>query len=182
MRPMAFVMAAALLAIAPLRAASAADADWKEYRYPELGFAVNFPAEVKTSTGQLKGTIAGTVPTTVMSSELDNIEYRAAVADFSTRVAELGNILGETAYNLTVEGHLLADSVERTETGKNAIYGRRIAVTLKDGSKKISEVYAKNGKLYIFTTTLSPKADQGNPIAARFDDSILFDLERDISQ
>jgi hypothetical protein len=182
MRPRALVMAAVLLTTLPLHTALAAEAEWKEYRYPDLGFAVNFPGEVKTSKGELKGTIAGTVSTTVMEADFDNIEYRAAVVDFSTRVPELVNILGETAYNLTVEGHLLADSVERTETGKNAIYGRRIAVTLKDGSKKISEVYAKNGKLYIFTTTLLPKADQRNPIAARFDDSILFDLERDISR
>jgi hypothetical protein len=179
---MKLMIAAVLLVTVGGRAASAAEADWKEYRYKELGFAVDFPAEVKTSKGELKGTIAGTVPTIVMSSDFDNIAYSAAVADFSSRIPELANILGETSYNLTVEGHLLADSVERTETGKNAIYGRRVAVALKNGSKKISEVYAKNGKLYIFTTTLSPKADQGNPIAARFDDSILFDLERDISR
>jgi hypothetical protein len=51
-------------------------------------------------------------------------------------------------------------------------------VTLKDGSKKTSEVYATRGKLYLFVTTISAAGDLGNPIAARFQDSLVFDLGR----
>jgi hypothetical protein len=168
-----FVFAAVLLGMVPAQAA------WKHYKFPELGFAVDFPADTKITKGEWKGAVARNAPTTVISAELDDVTYQAIVADFSDRVADTPTILGEAAYILVQEGMLIADTVARTEPGPNAIYGRRITVTLKDGGKKTSEVYATRGKLYVFATTISAAGDLGNPIAARFQDSILFDLSRD---
>ncbi len=173
MRLIGLAIAIAVLAVAP------AEAAWKPYKFPELGFGVDFPAETQTTKGIWKGAVARTVPTTVISAELDNITYQAIVADFSDRVAETPTILGEAAFILGAEGTPVADTVARTEPGPNAIYGRRITVILKDGSKKTSEVYATLGKLYIFATTISAKGDLGTPIAARFQDSVLFNLPRD---
>ena len=170
------VFAALLLGMGPAQAA------WKHYKFPELGFAIDFPADTKTTKGEWKGAVARNVPATVISTELDDVTYQAIVADFSDRVADTPTILGEAAYILAREGTLIADTVARTEPGPNAVYGRRVTVTLNDGSKKTSEVYATRGKLYVFVTTISAAGDLGNPIAARFQDSILFDLSRDRSQ
>ncbi len=159
-----------------------AQAAWKHYKFPELGFAIDFPADIKTTKGQWRGGVARNVPTTVISAELDDVTYQAIVADFSDRVADTPSIMGEAAYILSQEGTLIADTMARTEPGPNAVYGRRITVTLKDGGKKTSEVYATRGKLYVFVTTISAAGDLGSPIAARFQDSIVFDLSRDRSQ
>jgi hypothetical protein len=167
---MILALAGAMLLAAPAVAA------WKQHRFPELGFAADFPADAKTTKGEWKAAVARTVPTTVVSTELDHITYQAVVADFSNRVAELPTILGEAIYILSLEGVPVEDVSARIEPGQNAIYGRRIAVTLKDGSKKTSEVFATRGRLYVFTTTISAAGDPGSPTAARFRDSISFDL------
>src|SRR4051812_38944607 len=104
MRLMTFILAAAMLAAAPAHAA------WKQYASPELGFAVDFPAEVKTTKGEWKGAVAGTVPTTVMTAALDNVTYQVSVANFSARVADTPTILGEAAYILSLEGDLIAET------------------------------------------------------------------------
>ena len=109
------IFAALLLGIGPAQAA------WKHYKFPELGFAVDFPAETKTSKGQWKGGVARTVPTTVISAELDDVTYQAIVADFSDRVADTPTILGEAAFILAQEGKVIADTVARTEPGPNAV-------------------------------------------------------------
>jgi hypothetical protein len=170
------VFAALLLVMGPTQAA------WKHYKFPELGFAVDFPADTKTTKGQWRGGVARNVPTTVISAELDDVTYQVIVADFSDRIADTPSIMGEAAYILAQEGTVIADTMARTEPGPNAVYGRRVTVTLKDGGKKTSEVYATRGRLYLFLTTISAKGDLGNPIAARFQDSIVFDLSRDRSQ
>jgi hypothetical protein len=177
MRLTAFVMAFAAVA-----SATPAHSAWKQFRSPELGFAVDFPAEPKTTKGEWKGAVAGTTPTSVISAELDNVTYRAIVADYSARVGDTPTILGEAAYILSLEGMLIAETMARSEPGPNAIYGRRITAMLPDGSKKTTEVYAKAGRLYLFVTTISAKGDLGSSTAARFQDSILFDLERDRTQ
>jgi hypothetical protein len=168
MRLMTIVIAVALHMAAP------ADAAWKQHAFPELGFSVDFPADTKTSKGEWKGAVARNVPTTMVSTELDHITYQAIVADFSNRLSELPSILGEAVYILSLEGAPVEEVMARIETGQNAIYGRRIAVALKDGGKKTSEVFATHGKLYVFTTTISAAGDTGSPTAARFRDSISF--------
>jgi hypothetical protein len=171
-----FAAVALVLWMGPARAA------WKHYKFPELGFAIDFPADTKTSKGQWKSGVARSVPTTVVSAELDDVTYQVIVADFSDRAGDTPSIMGEAAFILSQEGTLIADTMARTEPGPNAVYGRRVTVTLKDGGKKTSEVYATRGKLYLFVTTIAATGDLGNPIAARFQDSIVFDLSRDRSQ
>jgi hypothetical protein len=167
------VIAILLLAVAPTQAA------WKQHQFPELGFGVDFPAEPRISMGEWKGAVARTAPATVITAVHDNITFEAIVADFRNRAAETPTILGEAAYILSQEGALVLETMARTENGPGAIYGRRITVNLRDGSRKTTEVYATGGRLYFFATTVSAQGDLGTPIAARFQDSIIFDLLRD---
>jgi hypothetical protein len=173
MRLVILVIALALLAAAPAKAA------WTQHKFPELGFGIDFPAEVKTGIGEWKGALARTVPTTVVSSVADGVTYEVIVADFTNRVSETPTILGEAAYILSLEGMLLADSMARTENGANAIYGRRVTVMLPNGSKKTSQIHATKGRLYILVATIPAGGDFDAPIGARFHDSLIFELERD---
>ncbi len=169
------------LAIAALFvAAGPANAAWKDFKYPQYGFGVDFPAEPKTTTGEYRAVVAGRVPTTVISAEVDNTTYQVVIADFSNRLIDTPGILEEAIFLATQGGKVLSDTTARTDNGQQfAKYGRRVVVMTKDGGKKISELYLVGGRLLMFEGVISPKGDLGNPEAARFQDSILFNLDRD---
>ena len=174
MRLIAFVMAAAFILASPAHAA------WKGFKYPEYGFGVDFPAEPKMSKGEWRGVVAGRVPTTIISAEEDNTTYQVVIADFRNRLIDTPGILEEAIFLATQDGKVVSDTTARTDNGQQfAKYGRRVVVLTKDGGKKISELYLVGGRLLMFEGVISPKGDIGNPEAARFQDSILFNLDRD---
>jgi hypothetical protein len=174
MRLFAFAMAAVLLAAMPAQAA------WKSFKYPQFGFGVDFPAEPQMGKGEYRGVIAGRVPSTTISAELDGTIYRAEIVDFSSRLAETPTLLEEAIYLATTDGKLVSDTTARTDNGqKFAKYGRRVSVMTPDGGKKITEFYLVNGKLLMFEGIITPKGDLENPEAARFQDSIVFNMDRD---
>lgn len=174
MRRLALAMAALIVAAVPAQAA------WKSVKYPQYGFGVDFPAEPKMSKGEYRGVIAGRVPTTIIGAELEGTIYQVEMVDFSNRMPETPVLLEEAVFLATQEGKLVSDTTARTDNGaKFAKYGRRVTVMTKDGGKKITELYLVNGKLLMFEGIITPKGDIENPEAARFQDSILFNLDRD---
>jgi hypothetical protein len=174
MRLIALAVATAVLAAAPAQAA------WKAYKYPQYGFGVDFPAEPKTGKGEYRAVIAGRMPTTTISAEEDGTIYRVEIVDFKNRMPETPVLLEEAIFLATQEGKLISDTTARTDNGAQyAKYGRRVTVLTKDGGKKISELYLVNGLLLKFEGIITPKGDLENPEAARFQDSILYNLERD---
>jgi hypothetical protein len=174
MRLIALAIAAAVLAAAPAQAA------WKAYKYPQYGFGVDFPAVPKMGRGEYRGVIAGRMPTTTISAEEDGTIYQVEIVDFKNRLAETPVLLEEAIFLATQEGKLVSDTTARTDNGAQyAKYGRRVTVLTKDGGKKISELYLVNGLLLKFEGIITPKGDLENPEAARFQDSILYNLERD---
>jgi hypothetical protein len=174
MRLIALAMAAVVLAAAPAHAA------WKSYKYPQYGFGVDFPAEPKMSKGEYRGVIAGRNPSTIIGAELDGTIYQVEMVDFSNRLAETPVLLEEAVFLATQDGKLVSDTTARTDNGaKFAKYGRRVTTMTKDGGKKITELYLVNGKLLMFEGIITPKGDVENPEAARFQDSIVFNLDRD---
>jgi hypothetical protein len=174
MRLIALAMAAVVLAAAPAQAA------WKAFKYPQYGFGVDFPAAPKMGKGEYRGVIAGRMPTTTISAEEDGTIYQVEIVDFKNRLAETPVLLEEAIFLATQEGKLVSDVTARTDNGaKFAKYGRRVTVLTKDGGKKISELYLVNGLLLKFEGIITPKGDVENPEAARFQDSILYNLDRD---
>ena len=174
MRRLVLAMAAVILAAAPANAA------WKSVKYPQYGFGVDFPAEPKASKGEYRGVIAGRMPTSIIGAELEGTIYQVEMVDFSNRLAETPVLLEEAVFLATQEGKLVSDTTARTDNGaKFAKYGRRVTVMTKDGGKKITELYLVNGKLLMFEGIITPKGDIENPEAARFQDSIVFNLDRD---
>ena len=174
MRLIALALAAAVLAVAPAQAA------WKAYKYPQYGFGIDFPAAPKMGKGEYRGVIAGRMPTTTISAEEDGTIYQVEIVDFKNRLAETPVLLEEAIFLATQEGKLVSDTTARTDNGAQyAKYGRRVTVLTKDGGKKITELYLVNGLLLMFEGIITPKGDLENPEAARFQDSILYNLERD---
>jgi hypothetical protein len=174
MRLIALAIAAILLAAAPAQAA------WKSFKYPQYAFGVDFPAEPTKGKGEYRGVIAGRTPTTTISAELEGTIYQVEIADFSNRLIETPVLLEEAVFLATQEGKLVSDTTARTDNGaKFAKYGRRVTVLTKDGGRKITELYLVNGKLLMFEGIITPKGDLENPEAARFQDSIMFNLDRD---
>ena len=174
MRLFALALAAVVAAAAPAQAA------WKAQKYPQYGFGVDFPAAPKTTKGEYRGVIAGRVPTTIIGAEEDGTIYQVVIADFKNRLAETPVILEEAIFLATQEGKLVSDVTARTDNGAQfAKYGRRVTVMTKDGGKKITELYLVNGLLLKFEGIITPKGDIENPEAARFQDSILYNLDRD---
>lgn len=174
MRLFALAMAAVVLAAAPAQAA------WKGFKYPQYGFGVDFPAEPKTTKGEYRGVIAGRVPTTIIGAELEGTIYQVEMVDFSNRLGETPVLLEEAVFLATQDGKLVSDTSARTDNGaKFAKYGRRVTTMTKDGGKKITELYLVNGRLLMFEGIITPQGDIENPEAARFQDSILFNLDRD---
>ena len=168
------------LAAVILLVAAPAQAAWKGYKYQQYGFGVDFPGEPKMGKGEYRGVIAGRMPTTTISAELEGTIYQVEIVDFSNRLAETPVLLEEAVYLATQDGKLVSDTTARTDNGaKFAKYGRRVTTMTKDGGKKITELYLVSGKLLMFEGIITPKGDVENPEAARFQDSIVFNLDRD---
>ncbi len=174
MRPFVLAMAALAVMTVPAHAA------WTPAVYPEYGFGIDWPGVTKKSTGTYQAVVAGKVPTTIISTEVDDTIYRVVISDFKDRLEATPGILIEAAFIASTEGEVLADTMSRTDNGQQyAKYGRRVAVMTKEGAKKVTEVYFVGGKLLSFETVISPKGDTGNPEVGRFTDSLRFNLERD---
>ena len=173
MRLFALAMAAAILVAGPAHAA------WKQYKYPELGFGVDFPAEPKMGKGEYRGRLAGRVPSTEITAVDGDTTYKATIVDFTKRPLDGPTLLGEAEFLLTQDGKAISDTSARSEAGPKAQYGRRVVVMTKEGGKRITEVYLAVGKLYQLDAYIAPTGDLGNPEAARFQDSLIFDLNHD---
>lgn len=174
MRLIGLAMAAAVvLATAP------AHAEWQSYKYPQYGFGIDFPAQPTIGKGLYRGRLAGRVPTTEITAKVGEVTYKATIVDFTNRMKDGPTLIGEDEFLLTQDGDVVTDTSARAEAGPGAQYGRRIVTMLKDGSKRLSEVFLADGKLYQLDTVISAKGDQGDPEAARFQDSLIFNLTRD---
>jgi hypothetical protein len=167
------------MAAAVALAAVPAHAEWKSYKYPEYGFGIDFPAPPTIGKGLYRGRLAGRVPTTEITAKVGEVTYKATIVDFTNRIKDGPTLIGEDEFLLTQDGDVITDTSARAEAGPGAQYGRRIVTMLKDGSKRLSEVFLANGKLYQLDTLISAKGDQGDPEAARFQDSLIFNLTRD---
>jgi hypothetical protein len=167
------------MAAAVVMATVPAHAEWKSYKFPGLGFGIDFPAQPAKSEGLYRGRIAGRNPSTIVQAKVGEVTYRATIVDFTKRLEDGPTLIGEDEFLLTQDGDVITDTSARAEAGPRGQYGRRIVTMLKDGTKRLSEVFLAKGRLYQLDTLISAKGDQGDPDAARFQDSLIFDLTHD---
>jgi hypothetical protein len=171
---------AALAGAALSVAALPAQAAWTSYVSKDLGFFFMAPGEVKAEVGTFRGASAGPRQTVVFKSVEDNIEYKVSVMSFQQAQAEGASILGEREYMFQDKRKVVADGFARADTGKDAVYGRKMVVDLPDDKGRSTGVfYFTKGKLITLEATVLPAhGDATSPDPARFVDSIGFVLSR----
>ena len=173
-------MLAALAGAALTIAALPAQAAWKSYVSKDLGFFFMAPGEVKAELGTFRGADAGPRQTIVFRSVEDNIEYKVSVMSLKQAQAEGASILGEREYMFQDKKKVLMDGFARAETGKDAVYGRKMVVDLPDNKGRTTGAfYFTKGRLISLEATVLPAhGDYTSPDPARFIDSIGFVFSR----
>ena len=173
-------MSAALAGAALTIAAVPAQAAWKSYINRELGFSFMAPGDVKTAVGNFRGALAGPRQTIVYRSVEDNIEYKVTVMTFLQAQAEGASLLGERQYMFQDGKKVLTDTFARVESGKDAVYGRKMVVDLADNKGRATGAfYFTKGRLIALEATVLPAhGNFASPDPGRFIDSIAFVLSR----
>ena len=169
-------MSAALAGAVLATAAVPAQAAWKSYVNRELGFSFIAPGEVQPQVGNSRGTIAGPRQTIIYRSVEDNIEYKVTVMSFIQAQAEGATLLGEREYMFQDGKKVLTDTFARVESGKDAVYGRKIVVDLPDNKGRATGAfYFTKGRLFALEATVLPaRGNAASPDPDRFIDSIAF--------
>jgi hypothetical protein len=175
-RRMSAVLAGAVFAMVTVPAQAA----WKSYINRELGFSFAAPGEIKTGVGTFRGEVAGPRQTIVYRSVEDNVEYKVTVMSFIQAQAEGATILGEREYMFQDRKKVLMDTFGRVESGKDAVYGRKIVVDLPDNKGRATGAfYFTKGRLISLEATVLPaNGNLASPDPGRFIDSIAFVLSR----
>ncbi len=173
-RWMTAALAGAALSMAAMPAMPAQTA-WKSYISKDLGFSFMAPGQIKTEVGTFRGADAGPRQTIVFRSVEDNVEYKVTVMTLMQAQAEGASILGEREYMFQDKKKVLSDTFARVETGKDAVYGRKIVVDLPDNKGRTTGAfYFNKGKLITLEATVAANGNKASTDPARFIDSIAF--------
>jgi hypothetical protein len=164
-----------LLLALPLMAAvwaGAAQADeWKEYAYPELGFAVSFPADPVIETLPYKAPDGSGASEALYSVQQGADLYKVAVVDFSNATVD-GTMAVDQAVDLLREnGDIRLNIPARV----NRNFGRQLSIIGKDGSHSTVAIFFADHRLYqIQGTVLANSDDPNSGDAIRFQQSLRF--------
>ncbi len=138
------VVTAALLIAA---SAMAAEEGWREFSFPESGFAAEYPARpsVATRDYQTMQTAEGTVPERVYSVNSGGVIYSVEVADFTRTSADKDRTIEEAARNVLALGRMTHD-----ESGARVDfnYGREIRIEDGAGGSVTDAIFFIDHKLY----------------------------------
>ena len=175
-----FVSRAAASAVVALFLAAAAPAtNWREYPYPEQGFAIQFPAAPKVERSTYRAPWARELPSTVYSVEHENILYRMTVAQLPAGTLDGANYLGEAAYYLMREGEVIFNDIPRVDQAQNGIFGIGMVVDTEDGRRVRSSLYVSKGRFYRADAIVLPaRGDKDQAIPSRFDQTLRFNVAR----
>ena len=169
MRPSLSGWAVCLVAV--FAAAPAAPQSWSAYRYPEVGFAIQFPGSPTVTTGLFKGPGGVEVPATTYGLEDKEASYSMVVADFSQTPVEAAAAAIEGAVkDLGAAGEVKLNVAERV--GRQ--YGRQLSVHGPDGSRSMISVFVVDRRLFQLVGKALPPPEAGLAKALRFQQSLEF--------
>ena len=168
---LAFVLIASVFGVTSANAAAA----WKEYVYLDRGFAIQFPAPPKATTGTYESSLAKGLKTDIYTAEDDHVIYRMTVVDLAGRNEAGVNFLGEAAYNIMRTGDVTFNDVPRVYQDVKAIYGSTLVVDQMDGKRVRTSLYYNKGKLFIAEAIVLPeRGDKDMIVPSRFDQTVRF--------
>jgi hypothetical protein len=148
-------------------AAPALADNWREYKYLNYAFAINFPASPKSERGTYPGPNGKPLPAHIYSLKQDSDLYRVTIADYSdTKVEEKGAV--EHAMDLLREtGEVTLDIPTRVD----AVDGRQLSIAGKDGTHSSVGLFFYRHSLYLVEGIT---ADSGSSEPTRFQQSLHF--------
>jgi hypothetical protein len=133
-------------------AASAADQGWREFSYPESGFAAQYPARpnVQTRDYRTAQVPEGTVRERVYAVNSGGVTYEVDVADFSRTAADKDKTIEEAANAVLAQGRMTHD-----ESGARVDfnYGREIRIEDGMGGSITNAIFFIDKKLYQLKVT-----------------------------
>jgi hypothetical protein len=156
---------AAVLCVALLAGAAQAQ-DWKEYDYPDAGFAAQFPAQPTVTDIQYRaGAVTG--PAKRYAARLGSADYSIIVADLSASPADETTALDAAVKDLAGQGQIKLDVRARIDRQ----FGREVSVTSQDGGQITTAIFYVGKKLYVLAGRTAP---DGSGLAAHFQQSLEF--------
>jgi hypothetical protein len=172
-------LAMSILSVA-LSAATPAAAEWREYVFPELGIAKQFPAPpMRSFANYPTGAIGDVANADIYTADYEYIRYRMTVVDLGTTalLARSASILGECVFLAEQEGRPLANLSWRVEDGTAAgMIGRAVSADLeRDFARKETGCIFARGRLVKLEATVSPeRAEPDAPEAVQFIETLRF--------
>lgn len=168
MRILAFIMFAFSLGAAPASA-------WEEYRYPDQGVAIQFPARPQASQSTYDSVFAKGLPSMIYSAEDDHVLYKLTVVDLTASPDMGANFLNEAANRLQREGDVLFTDFPRVYQDARSVFGVSLVVDHTDGSRVRTSLYHHRGRLYIADAIVLPtRGDKDMTTPSRYDQTIRF--------
>ena len=162
---------ALILLVALAMTAPAAAQAWREYAYPEHGFAVQFPAEPTVSSGTYTTAGGISVPAMIYALRQPNVVLTMTVAELANTRADNQNAVGQAVAALRNTGEVKVD----VQAEINDQYGRELSITEKDGSRAIYAIFFINHRLYeLKARVLPPNPERRSGDAIRFQQSLRF--------
>ena len=159
-----------LIAIIAIITASApaGTQSWSEYKYPNEGFTVAFPAEPKVETTSYQAPGGSLVEARVYSVVQEGGEFKVTVADLSHTEMSEGNVMAYAVLMLSRGAEVKIDIPHSTRR----IIGRQASIDGVDGSRTYASVFFHNRRLYQFEGTVPAGGSTAD--AFRFQQSFDF--------
>ena len=144
---------------------------WKEYAYPDLGFAVSFPAEPVKETLSYKAA-DGTMASKTLFSVRDGADlYKVAVIDLHDSGIEGTTAIGQAVNELRDGADVKLDIPARVNRNR----GRQLSLVGKDASHSTVALFFADHRLYeIEGKVLAESGDPNTGDAIRFQQSLRF--------
>ena len=174
-------MRSLIVGIAAVVAVSApAHAEWKQYKYADLGIYKDFPAAPARTTETYTGPLAKTAPATVLTAIDEGITYKLTVVDFTRRAAEGSNLAFEAAEREAggLRGTFTVTDFPIWDHGANSVCGMEMTVETKDGLHVVEDIIFNKGRLYLIRASVPANSPGRHSLGlARFMDTSQFYLK-----
>jgi hypothetical protein len=168
MRILGFVVLALLVVARPASA-------WEEYKYPDQGVAIQFPAQPTAMKASYKSILAKNLPAMIYSAELEQVLYRLTVVDLGGVTEKGSSLLNEAGYELMRRGDVIFTDFPRVYQDEKSIFGVTLVVDRKDGSRALSSLYEHKGRLYIVEAIVLPaRGNKDMTTPSRYAQTIRF--------
>jgi hypothetical protein len=160
-----------LSAVVVVWASGAGAGTWKEYAYPELGFAVSFPADPVKETLSYKAADGTTATKTLYSVREGSDIYEVAVIDLHGAAIEGTTAIGQAVNELRDNAQVRLDIAARVNRNR----GRQLSLVGNDDSHSTVALFFADQRLYeIEGTVLAGSDDPNSGDAIRFQQSLRF--------